>query len=236
MNREDPYRDQAARLRKKIDRNPETEKKLTEKEELPPRSRLHREKRQKNKWKIKYPMISLLALFFILLPITIYSIVHSIDMNKLDNAEKVSKTDSSFETVGFEKEDEGKGTIIESRDPAEENNDDEQLDETEKEKPDNNTEPNSQVGDNPESDDSVSSDKTNSSEKDEQNVEENNQKEEEQEKADVVYHTVKPKETMYRIAMNYYQSPAGIEIIKKANNLRNENIQAGQVLAIPKNK
>ena len=234
MNREDPYRDQAEKLRKKIDRNPEFEKILTEKSELPPRSRLHREKRQKNKWKIKYPMISLLALFFILLPITIYSMSHSWNLDKLGNAEKAAKTDTSYETVGFENEDETKGTKLEERDPEDQDKEDDELDKNENHKTVITPVPNSQVADNSGKNDTVSTDKTSSNENEEQNGEES--KQEEKEKVESVYHTVKANETIYRIAMNYYKSPAGIEIIKKANNLKNNDIQAGQVLEIPKNK
>lgn len=43
MNKEDPYRDQAERLRKKIDRKQETEN-SGQKSALPPRSRVHHEK------------------------------------------------------------------------------------------------------------------------------------------------------------------------------------------------
>jgi len=51
----------------------------------------------------------------------------------------------------------------------------------------------------------------------------------------VVYHTVKPKETLFKISMKYYQSQKGIDIIKKANKLQNESIYSGQVLKIPLN-
>lgn len=234
MNREDPYRDQAEKLRKKIDKKPELEAVTTEKSELPPRSRLHREKRQKNKWKLKHPIISGLALFFILLPITIYSMYHYLDMGKVNSSEKTSKTESGFETVGFDSNDGGKNTTIEEREPENEVEEDEDLDKSENEKPVHTSVPNQQVVDQAGSNDSNSKDDPSTPEIDEQkNEEENNQKEEKDSEV-VVYHTVKPKETMYRIAMNYYQSPSGIEIIKKANNLKNENIQAGQVLVIPK--
>ncbi len=49
----------------------------------------------------------------------------------------------------------------------------------------------------------------------------------------IVYHTVKPKETLFRIAMNYYHSQSGIEIIKEANDLQTNEIHTGQVLKIP---
>jgi LysM repeat protein len=59
----------------------------------------------------------------------------------------------------------------------------------------------------------------------EEKVSENNEK--------VIYHTVKPNETLFRVAMTYYKSKDGIPIIKKANNIQGNEIQAGQVLKIP---
>lgn len=52
----------------------------------------------------------------------------------------------------------------------------------------------------------------------------------------IVYHTVKSGETLYRVAMNYYHSKEGIITIKKANNLKTEQINVGQVLKIPLEK
>ncbi|MBO0995357.1 LysM peptidoglycan-binding domain-containing protein [Bacillus sp. SD088] len=70
-------------------------------------------------------------------------------------------------------------------------------------------------------------------------------KEEEQEKQDSnesqtqdeggeVYHTVQPGETLFRIAMNHYQSQDGIEKIRQANGLSGNEISVGQKLKIPK--
>jgi LysM repeat protein len=49
----------------------------------------------------------------------------------------------------------------------------------------------------------------------------------------VIYHKVEKGETLYRIAINYYHSDAGIEKIKTANNLQSNEIQLGQTLKIP---
>jgi LysM repeat protein len=46
---------------------------------------------------------------------------------------------------------------------------------------------------------------------------------------------VQPKETLLLIALKYYHSKSGIEIIKKANQILNEQISTGQVLKIPLN-
>ena len=46
-------------------------------------------------------------------------------------------------------------------------------------------------------------------------------------------HTVKPGETLYRIAMNYYNSPDAVERIKEANGLSSDSISTGQTLNLP---
>ncbi|MDT9024703.1 LysM peptidoglycan-binding domain-containing protein [Rossellomorea yichunensis] len=56
---------------------------------------------------------------------------------------------------------------------------------------------------------------------------------EEQPTNKIVYHTVAPKETLFRIAMKYYNSQSGVERIKEWNNIQNNEIQTGQVLEIP---
>jgi nucleoid-associated protein YgaU len=69
MNKESPYRHQAEQNRRRVVR------KNTVKEtgKLPSRNKVHGKKRQIKQWKVKYPLIRLLVLFFIFLPITIYS-------------------------------------------------------------------------------------------------------------------------------------------------------------------
>ncbi|MGM9951304.1 MAG: LysM peptidoglycan-binding domain-containing protein, partial [Lysinibacillus sp.] len=46
-------------------------------------------------------------------------------------------------------------------------------------------------------------------------------------------HTVQSNETLYRIAMNYYNDPSAVEKIKKANGMSSESIQVGQTLILP---
>ncbi|WNS74072.1 LysM peptidoglycan-binding domain-containing protein [Bacillus sp. DTU_2020_1000418_1_SI_GHA_SEK_038] len=224
MNKEGPYRDQAERLRKKVDRNWDNEDPVLEKETLPPRSRLHREKRKKNKWKVKYPVIRLLALLFILLPITIFTMYNYLQKNENGGAEKAS-TQTGYETIGFEEleDKDAKGTIIEEREEDPVNTNDQGKSEDRE----------SAI---PASETPVISDSEDKgSAKPSETVENEQVKDEQQsEQKELIYHTVKPNETIFRIAMNYYQSKAGIDIIKKANNLKNDEIQAGQVLKIPK--
>ncbi len=46
-------------------------------------------------------------------------------------------------------------------------------------------------------------------------------------------HTVQSNETLYRIAMNYYNDPTAVDRIKQANNLTSNEISVGQVLVLP---
>ncbi|WP_394187506.1 LysM peptidoglycan-binding domain-containing protein [Paenisporosarcina quisquiliarum] len=46
-------------------------------------------------------------------------------------------------------------------------------------------------------------------------------------------HIVQPNETLYRIAMNYYNSPDAVEKIKDANGLTSDSISEGQKLILP---
>lgn len=46
-------------------------------------------------------------------------------------------------------------------------------------------------------------------------------------------HTVQTGETLYRIAMNYYNDPSAVDRIKQANNLGSNEISVGQQLVLP---
>jgi len=46
-------------------------------------------------------------------------------------------------------------------------------------------------------------------------------------------HVVQPGETLYRIAMNYYNSPDAVEKIKSANGLSSNSISTGQTIILP---
>nr|WP_315362253.1 LysM peptidoglycan-binding domain-containing protein [Cytobacillus firmus] len=235
MNKEDPYRDQAERLRKKIDRKQEKGD-SGQKSALPPRSRIHQEKRKKNKWRVKYPVIRLLALFFILLPITIFSIYQYISSDKSINTGLNAESEEvGSETVVFATNDEDEVTIevreeqeTEKPEKAEETQEKEAASgQQEKQAPqksdaeDKGSEPASDKQVNQTASESTDSSKTAETQ------------EELKKEGRVVYHTVKPKETIFRIAMTYYKSQSGIEIIKQANNLPSNEIQTGQVLKIP---
>jgi LysM repeat protein len=220
MNKEDPYRDQAENLRQNIERKEFEEGQLVQREELPPRSRLHHQKHKKNKWKLKYPVIRLLALFFILLPITIFSIYSAISGDKVGNILKTDgESTEGFETINIEKYD---NSTIDKEIQVKEEKVNEDPKSSDPAPDDLNMEKDqdslTQAGDS-DTQDLVTRDKSNESIT-----------------ASTVYHTVQPGETIYRISIKYYKSKAGIDTIKSANSLISNEIRVGQVLTIPLNK
>ncbi|MGM7685154.1 LysM peptidoglycan-binding domain-containing protein [Cytobacillus sp. Hm23] len=84
-NKNEKLQDQATQLR---DRIANAEEESVKKSVLPPRSQVHKAKKKKTKFRIKYPIIRLLALFFILLPIVILSIAYRNANNTLDTNSK----------------------------------------------------------------------------------------------------------------------------------------------------
>jgi LysM repeat protein len=240
MNREDPYRDQAERLRKKIDGG--TEKKDRKKEALPPRSSLHHHKKKKTKWKLKYPVMSLLAIFFILLPIAIFSIYTSMGNEPGGEAAEASKT--SYETVDFgETADEpavaGEQTAEEGKKASagEEQAKDSNKDTTQEEKQDTNaSEPEKSSDAAAVETGAEEPEKTADKEKAAGEAQDKPAPEQKETSGGFVTHTVQPGETMFRISMKYFNSQDGIEIIRQANGLSGNEIHVGQVLKIPQNQ
>jgi LysM repeat protein len=238
MNNEEPYRDQAERLRKRIEKINE---KVGDKGVLPPREQIHRQKKKKTKWKLKYPLIRLLVLFFILLPIIIFSVISYRDgAKKVNGVEKPSNDSIGYETINLEKsKDDEETTNLENSDGMKETSPENNAsEEPSEESKDELEQPETNV------DTSVPPDSTNENKTDTP-VSDNNSDEEkkadssetstESETSTIVTHTVQPKENLYRLAMRYYHSPKGMDIIKKANHLQSNQISVGQVLEIPKN-
>ncbi|NHM29089.1 LysM peptidoglycan-binding domain-containing protein [Neobacillus terrae] len=239
MSKEDPYRDQAERLRQRIEK---INVKPAAKETLPPREELHRSKKKKTKWKIKYPVIRLLVLFFILLPVTIFSAYSYINGKDFSVHRKVSGGEGGYDTVSIEKYKAEKSSSNKEK-PAESQKADE---------PKVNVAENNKILTIPNSPPDLSG--TKDTDKNSTPVEAPGKKQPVQKIAavppaekkqetpqtpqpigKVVYHTVQPKETIFRIAMKYYNSQAGINTIKEANHIQNNEIETGQVLKIPLN-
>ncbi|MGA9224981.1 MAG: LysM peptidoglycan-binding domain-containing protein [Mesobacillus sp.] len=231
MNREKPIRDQAERLRKRVERK--SEQAVDKKETLPPRSELHRLKQKKTKVKVKYPVIRLMALFFILLPITFFSIISYLDGSK-------GPLDLTEERAGVELIDVQSGSGDDSR--AKDSSDDEDSPAIEEiaepedidvaaaaPAPESGNDKN--TPENPVSTKEHVAAETTTKQPAAESPPASTVNAEGNEK--IIYHTVQPSETIFRVAMKYYKSQEGISIIKNANNIQGNEIQAGQVLKIP---
>ncbi|MFK9095371.1 LysM peptidoglycan-binding domain-containing protein [Bacillus salipaludis] len=243
MNKEEPYRDQAERLKQRIQKiNDRVEDGDSDK--LPPRERVHRQKKKKTKWKLKYPIIRLLVLCFILLPIIIFSVISYRDSGKkINGTEKTSGSSVGYETINIEKTQQEDENISEEQKETKQENID--LSETE-EKSSESKEAAVQPVTSNHSDTSIQSPSSNNDSANKQVPDKNSQQQTTDVKSEtntnstaqtrkIIYHTVKPQETLFKLATKYYKSQKGIDIIKKENKLQSENIYAGQVLKIPLN-
>lgn len=240
MNKEEPYRDQAERLKRRIEKiNEQT----VESDLLPPREQVHRQKKKKTKIKIKYPVIRLLVLFFILLPIIYFSVISYLDGKKLNRAEKTSGNSVGYETINIEKQkidnhsdkkEENKGANPDSSPTTENTNTTETT--TTDQKTNNVQEKNDKIEQPVQTKSTNQSTNTTSNNQNSTtggSVQTNPTPQPAVTSTKFIYHTVKPQETLYRIAITYYHSDDGVNIIKQANHLKSEQITEGQVLKIP---
>lgn len=238
MNKETPYRNQVEQTRKKIVREKSTSQVGAD---LPPRSRLHGQNQKKNnKWKLKYPVIRLLVLFFILLPISIFS-AYSYLNNDTGEIDSRAIQSGGYEKINLEKnkplvEESSRPVMIEEKNFKEEKADASVLpspleSESMLSQGDTKNSP-------PPDTESVRENKESPTASDDGNpVLEQPQESQEQPEnpagENIVYHTVGQGENLFRISLKYFNSQNGMEIIRKANNLKGDEIQLGQVLKIP---
>jgi LysM repeat protein len=221
----DPYRAQAERLRQKIERVEQKPEPIADQAKtLPKRSDIHQEKRKK----IKYPLIKGMLAVFVILPIILYSLYSYSDLNQSGGS--AAAENGKLEEVTYESrqtEEEVKsgtnGNEEDSKTTGDGIEDEESAPDSEGEQP---KEGSSEEGEP-------------SEEVNEEDVVQLTDQDtsvaaaEYEEKVQVIDHTVKPQETLFRIAMNYYNSQSGIEKIKEWNNIENHDLQAGQVIKIP---
>lgn len=214
MNKEEPYRDQAERLRKRISKKEESETIKDSSPELPPRSRVHYHKAKRTKVKLKYPMIRLLAVFFILLPIVSFSI-YTINESKSNRSASVDRPLSgNIEAVDVKNDEQSERGMEEERTGVEPDEDLTRIEENE-------------VGVEQESK------KVEPAKVDNTLPDKESPNDKAPVKEEIIYHTVQTGETLFRISMKYYQSQSGIEIIREANGIKGNEIQLGQTLKIP---
>ena len=262
MTREDPYRVQADRQKQRITRVEKqevipTEKK--EKEELPPRRSVHHKQKKKKKKNQKSTAITVLAFSFIALPVILLGIHEIMTRHTGDAIVPVSGSSTQFEQIGVEQKEKKSATVEdkEKTDDSAENISKQAADTEEQKSTDKEQKAAEEAKQKAKAEAEKEAEqkaKAEAEKEAEQKAKAEAEKEAEQKaKAEAekkaaaeaekkaqaeaettyIYHTVAANETLYRIAMNYYNSKSGVDIIKQANQLASDNVMVGQVLKIP---
>ncbi|WLR53132.1 LysM domain-containing protein [Bacillus tianshenii] len=235
MSREE--KDQAEQLRSQVE---EAKEKSSEKEEslnLPPRSEVHGGKEKKTKLKMKYPLVRLLALIFLLLVLIIpgYALLsHNKPVTGLDGED--TERDYS-ETVELENNSEERAEQVASDDfdIPKDNEKEEPLTSNNKEQQQQVTETKQQANK------AVSADKKEQVEKSSAATHPNIQPGKPEpapapkpKQPEYITYVVKPEDNLFRISLKFYGSRSGEELIKQANNLQADGtVYEGQRLKIP---
>ncbi|WP_335869756.1 LysM peptidoglycan-binding domain-containing protein [Bacillus sp. 2205SS5-2] len=201
-------------------------------EKLPPRSEVHKDKKQKTKVKIKYPLLRMLLILFIVLPIGFFvayskwfSGAQSLSIPSTRNAEvqiisgKTEKEFPSIEEVG-----KSRTTIPKKTKPSipvEENNQ-----ETDNEKTTTNEGTTGNAGGDKNLPDKGTISASSSDKSDQPK----------QVQVSYLYHVVQPNETLYRISVTYYGNGEKVDSIRQHNHLQGNEIKEGETLKIPMNQ
>lgn len=193
--------------------------------DLPPRSKVHKDKDTGFKWKMQYPLLRFLLAVFVLLIISI--LLYNV-WTERDNTNSLlgSKTtqamvdNKSTYVMELSRSLEPKVTKEVQKEPVEVNKDSKSSEFLTK------------------STDAKDVDQdTKNSELPTEEAVTNNQDEAKsspkKQEQSFIYYKVKKGDTLFSVAMKYYNSKAGEDIIKKANNIKSEGIFVGQVLKIP---
>ncbi|MGP1908250.1 LysM peptidoglycan-binding domain-containing protein [Metabacillus sp. JX24] len=193
----------------------------------PSRSEIHK-KKEKKKSPYKYPAVSLLAIFFFLLPIGFYYTISYFDeRSKTVDGENISDYEDVLIKYGDDEEQETEDQS--SLAPDESDSAAGSEDQTEKtdtmtasadlsagtdlqeKEPDKKPEPQPKKEPKPEPAAAA----------------------EPNEKYRIVEHTVGPEDNLYRISVKYYGGRSGEDLIKQWNQLSGDSVFEGQVLKIP---
>lgn len=239
MNKEASYREKAKKDRQRLHKV-----KLNNELAFAEISSTREEKEAVGK-KIDYPLIRLLAAFFIMVPIVALSVYYLVPMlaeqsttaTKSEEFETVgisnnSNNGSSQEVAAVPEDDEEQEAKEAEEAKLQEQKEQEEAERKAKEQEEKEKKAR-EIAEQKEKEAAEKKAREEAVQKEKELAAQKAKEEEEKQAAKVVQHTVQSQETMYRIAMNYYKSPDGIAKIKAANNLPSEEIYVGQVLKIP---
>ncbi|PMC39452.1 hypothetical protein CJ195_05890 [Bacillus sp. UMB0899] len=227
MNEVEKRQDQADGLRTRM-----IDEYRQENGKYPPRSEIHKGKDKKTKRKMKYPIISILALFFILLPVLFLSMnlyygsredqssTEELDIG--ENRVYISSNQESDNQSTEMDESQNTGEDIESESEGNSNEDNGEV-VIEDPTPDTNEKQT-------ESEEVVNPPSTTTTEVSQSESTEDKSQDQYRE---IKTHKVATGETLFSIAIKYYNNRSGEEIIRQYNNLAGNEIYVGQTLKIP---
>lgn len=227
MNEVEKRQDQADGLRTRM-----IDEYRQENGKYPPRSEIHKGKDKKTKRKMKYPIISILALFFILLPVLFLSMnlyygsredqssTEELDIG--ENRVYISSNQESDNQSTEMDESPNTGEDIESESEGN-SNEDNGGKVIEDPTPDTNEKQT-------ESEEVVNPPSTTTTEVLQSESTEDKSQDQYRE---IKTHKVATGETLFSIAIKYYNNRSGEEIIRQYNNLAGNEIYVGQTLKIP---
>lgn len=223
--------------------------------DYPPRSELHKDTVKKKKRKMKYPIISILALVFIIILIAI--LFFSFYYFNNNNGIKTSignKNSSGDETVYIskgksyeietdtmipkeEETDDGPPTEETSKDEAEVSTNDRKTSETETEtktgtEAEAEAKTKTETKTETEAKTIIQKNQENGSMEYQKNATDSTHNKD-SEYREVKSHKVAAGETLFKIAIQYYKNRSGEEIIRQYNGIEANNIYEGQILKIP---
>ena len=204
------------------------------KDKLPPRSVYHAQNKgnEKNNYRIKLPFVRIISLAIIILIISLVSIKLFSDDSKPAATEPKVEDTPPISEIG-KADDESEEEELEEKPSVVEEEEEEATTPSEStpvvtpsvsEKPATSTNEPSNSNSKP----------TTSTEQPSTSTPTTPPVNTEKPKVEYIEHVVTKEETLYRIAMKYFKSPSGVEIIQKHNGLSGTNIREGQVLKIPK--
>lgn len=199
----------------------------------PPRSEIHKGKDKKNKLKLKYPIISILALFFILLPILILSL--NLYYGSQEDENSTEELNIGEDRVYIPKNKQSDNQTIETEQTQ---NDNEVIESESKGKTDESNEnkvedesaPTIETKEKQNESETVNSTSTTTNE---ETQSESNEKGSEKQYSEIKTHKVAAGETLFSIAVKYYNNRSGEEIIRQYNHFSGNEIYEGQLLKIP---
>jgi LysM repeat protein len=228
MSKEEPYREKIEHARKRIENNINEDQPFSS--GLPSRREIHQKRRKTKKRELGFPLLRVLVIAFILLPAIIFSLYTYRDHFLPTKVKQVVEENDGYETISIDQPNQKDSVSKQTRNEQEKDKKAKQST--------NESVPDVVVpsGQSEAKTEEAAPEKKNNLDLPQQPVANDAAQAADSQsanKAAITTHTVQPGETLYRIAMKYYQSKDGIEIIREANGLPNNNIHVGQVLKIP---